>query len=403
MVAFCSAVVLIFLALRLNPRAALNRAVAWLAFCYALWTLGDAVVISAQNLNSVVFFTNMSAVGYIYGMAAYLTLSLVFTGASPRVMLLLSVPVYILATVEVLRSFTGDWVLSGFRPGPWGNVGIPTANRAWAYVDLALRLVIFTIASVAYLRSRAASHSRRFRSIALIMLVALLLTAVLQVFSVKVVWQLWGLPEPSVIVGMIGIGLDFYLIERYRFLSLDHPRIEKEALGAIQDAVMLFDPRLTVIRANQSAQLAMGLKPRKFIGQELTSLFPESEPIKQSWQAVVAGKEKEIQSRCSFQGGEFVMTLSPIFDEFEDLIGGMAIVHKQGGLDEALAAYGITAREKSIVLMLMQGITNKQIAGTLFIAPNTVKNHIANIYQKTGAGTRVELFRLILEGSPASK
>jgi two-component system nitrate/nitrite response regulator NarL len=81
----------------------------------------------------------------------------------------------------------------------------------------------------------------------------------------------------------------------------------------------------------------------------------------------------------------------------------MAIVRKQDSLDAAVSAFGITARERSIILMLMQGITNKEIADALFIAPNTVKNHLANIYQKTGAGTRVELFRLMLGASHASK
>jgi DNA-binding CsgD family transcriptional regulator len=405
MIAFCSAIALIVLALRLNPKAALNRAMAWLAFCYAFWTLGDAVVISAQSLGSISFFNFLAAVGYIYGMAAYLTLSLVFTGATPRIALLLNLPVYLLASVEVFRSLTGDWVISGFRPGPWGNVGIPTANRAWAYLDIGLRVAVFAIASVAFLRARATSHSRRYRSIALYMLLGLFLTALLQVFCVKIVWQLWGYPEPSVLAGMIGIGIDIYLIERYRFLSLDHPRIEKEVLGAIEDAIILFDPRLVVIRTNRSAQLALGRKPRKLVGLDLASLFAESESIRRSWQVAVAGKEKEneVKSRCSLEGGEFLMTLSPILDEFEDLIGGMAIVRKQDGLDAAVAAYGITARERSIILMLMQGITSKEIADALFIAPNTVKNHVANIYQKTGAGTRVELFRLFLEGSSTTK
>lgn len=403
MVAFCSAVVLIVLSLRLNNKAALNRAMAWIAFCYSLWALGEAVVISAHDVDSVRFFDAIAAVGYLYGLAAFLTLTLVFTGATPRVSLPLNLAVYLLATAEMLRSFFGNWIISGFRPSPWGNVGIPSEDKVWSYLDIALHVAVLTIASVAYLRARAVSHSRRFRNIAAYMLIGTFLIALSEAFCVVIVWQLWGYPDPSVLAGMIGIGLDIYLIERYRFLSLDHPRIEKEVLGAVEDAVMLFDTRLVVIRANQGARLALARTSRNLVGLELASLFAESESIRRAWQAGVAGKEKEIKSRCSIEGEEILMTLSPIIDEFEDLIGGLAIVRKQDSLDAAMAAFGITARERSIILMLMQGITNKEIADALFIAPNTVKNHLANIYQKTGAGTRVELFRLILEGSPTTK
>jgi DNA-binding CsgD family transcriptional regulator len=396
MVAFCSALVLIVMSLRLNPKAALNRAMAVLAFFYGLWALGDALVISAPSITTIHTFTPVSTIGYVYGMAAYLTLSLVFTGASLRRTLLLSIPIYAIATIEMLRAFTGNWVITGFRPSPWGNVGIPATDKTWSYLDIGLRVAVLAIASAAYLWSRARSHSRRYRSIALYMLLGLAATAVLGIFSVKVVWQLWGYPDPSVLLGMIGIGIDLYLIERYRFLSLDHPRIEREVIGAVEDAVMLFDARLIVIKANAGAHLELARKPGQLIGAEIASLFPESESIRSAWHVAVEGGEKETRTRCSFDGRELVMTLSPILDEFDDLVGGMAIVRRQDGLDAAVTAFGITARERSILLMLMQGITNKEIAEALFIAPNTVKNHVANIYQKTGAGTRVELFKLML-------
>lgn len=51
----------------------------------------------------------------------------------------------------------------------------------------------------------------------------------------------------------------------------------------------------------------------------------------------------------------------------------------------------LTEREREIVLLLGQGLANKQIAEKLCISPATVKNHIYNIYQKTGVKSRVEL------------
>ncbi len=42
----------------------------------------------------------------------------------------------------------------------------------------------------------------------------------------------------------------------------------------------------------------------------------------------------------------------------------------------------LTPREKEILLLITQGMTNELIAGKLFISVQTVRNHIKNIYDK---------------------
>ncbi len=65
-------------------------------------------------------------------------------------------------------------------------------------------------------------------------------------------------------------------------------------------------------------------------------------------------------------------------------------------LPEAFTAkYDITDREKEIIINLLTGLVNKEIAGALNISNITVKNHIYNIYQKTGAQNKLELLKLI--------
>jgi DNA-binding CsgD family transcriptional regulator len=55
----------------------------------------------------------------------------------------------------------------------------------------------------------------------------------------------------------------------------------------------------------------------------------------------------------------------------------------------------LTERESEIVGLLSQGLANKEIADKLCISPATVKNHIYNIYQKTGVKSRVELLNAL--------
>lgn len=58
--------------------------------------------------------------------------------------------------------------------------------------------------------------------------------------------------------------------------------------------------------------------------------------------------------------------------------------------------YGITSREKEVILLLLKGISYNKIAEDLTISLTTVKTHIHNIYQKTGVNNKVELINLIM-------
>ena len=67
---------------------------------------------------------------------------------------------------------------------------------------------------------------------------------------------------------------------------------------------------------------------------------------------------------------------------------------------ESLSKYtgslNISSREWEIIELLIKGLSNSQIADTLFISQKTVKNHIYHIYQKLGIKNRLELINKIL-------
>lgn len=52
---------------------------------------------------------------------------------------------------------------------------------------------------------------------------------------------------------------------------------------------------------------------------------------------------------------------------------------------------GMTKRENEICSLLVQGMTNQQIADSLYISEGTVKNYISSIYDKTGIHDRAKL------------
>jgi DNA-binding NarL/FixJ family response regulator len=56
----------------------------------------------------------------------------------------------------------------------------------------------------------------------------------------------------------------------------------------------------------------------------------------------------------------------------------------------------LTARERDVLAMISQGCSNKRIARTLEISPETVKSHVKHIFLKLEVGTRIEaVFRAV--------
>ena len=64
----------------------------------------------------------------------------------------------------------------------------------------------------------------------------------------------------------------------------------------------------------------------------------------------------------------------------------------------SLDKFRITDREMAVVTLVCDGLTNKEIAGKLKISVNTVNNHVANVFEKTGARSRVDLMRMLKIG-----
>lgn len=58
--------------------------------------------------------------------------------------------------------------------------------------------------------------------------------------------------------------------------------------------------------------------------------------------------------------------------------------------DAAARSLGLTPRECEILEMLASGQSNKELARTLAISPNTVKTHLARIYEKLEVERRVQ-------------
>lgn len=64
-------------------------------------------------------------------------------------------------------------------------------------------------------------------------------------------------------------------------------------------------------------------------------------------------------------------------------------------IDSLMEQYGLTTREKEVLILILNGNPNSKIADSLFISESTVKFHVKNILKKTQCANRKELTSLL--------
>lgn len=82
---------------------------------------------------------------------------------------------------------------------------------------------------------------------------------------------------------------------------------------------------------------------------------------------------------------------------------GRRLYHREprtGGFtqnERAQASLGITERERQVLQLLADGRSNKEIAAELALSPNTVKTHVARLFEKLRVARRTEAIGLARE------
>ena len=67
------------------------------------------------------------------------------------------------------------------------------------------------------------------------------------------------------------------------------------------------------------------------------------------------------------------------------------LVRLRQGPFAAQPCFGLTRREREVLTLIVAGYTNRDLAEELGISEDTVKHHLTNIFDRTGASNRLEL------------
>ena len=100
----------------------------------------------------------------------------------------------------------------------------------------------------------------------------------------------------------------------------------------------------------------------------------------------------EQAAHAAAEAAERAMTVAAVLDE---ALADLALATRDGpqplGRDAPRAEDVLSPRECEVLSLVAEGHSNKAIAATLFVSPNTVKTHVASILHKMGADSRVQL------------
>jgi DNA-binding NarL/FixJ family response regulator len=56
-----------------------------------------------------------------------------------------------------------------------------------------------------------------------------------------------------------------------------------------------------------------------------------------------------------------------------------------------LASESLTSQETRVALLVARGLSNREVAGALFLSPKTIEHHLAGVFRRRGFRSRTEL------------
>jgi DNA-binding NarL/FixJ family response regulator len=80
-----------------------------------------------------------------------------------------------------------------------------------------------------------------------------------------------------------------------------------------------------------------------------------------------------------------------VMDQFQRLASDAPAVPPAASSGAAFVAEALTDKEQKILELIAEGMSNRQIAQTVFLAEGTIKNYVSRIMEKLHANTRIEL------------
>lgn len=182
--------------------------------------------------------------------------------------------------------------------------------------------------------------------------------------------------------------------------------------GAVQgmtDALVLVDLDGRIFQMNRAARELLDLGTRHATGSRIqeslrhpglaafwTTASEDTEPATTDLTLSSGIAIRATLSMCLSASGEAIGRILLLRDvtrerriqvELTDTVA-KRLVEMAGGDDTPAELPGLTVREREVLALLSEGLTNAGIASRLNVSPNTVASHLKNLYSKLEVDSR---------------
>ncbi len=207
-----------------------------------------------------------------------------------------------------------------------------------------------------------------------------------------------GIHPVIVLIWILGI---FYSITKYRFLSLTPELISNYLVSNINESIILLDEKLKIILINKKTEEIIKIEKNQIINNDLSEIILKFDLIKNEIDKMIKNQYKDFSCRIHFKSKDepvlMDLNFSKVFDKYNDLIGILVIGNEVKELKQLKLFYKLSDREIEIVQLIIEGLSNKEIAVNTSLTENTVKSHVMHIFNKLSVNGRVEMINLLTE------
>ncbi len=205
-------------------------------------------------------------------------------------------------------------------------------------------------------------------------------------------------------LALAGCGLFVSELLRNRRLTFQSQERLKALVETSPAAIVTVDERGFIELANQAAVDLMAPRNGVLVGDPISAFLPELHHALR-WEEAPQFRAT-MQCRGHRANGE-TFTADVWFSTYKEgikpkLAAIIADVSEENGVSETpatehLERVPLTDRELSVLRLVVQGLANKEIAGSLSISESTVKNTLQQLFAKSNVRTRSRLVREALE------
>ncbi len=363
-----------------------------------IWTFFLGVSYSLDDMDLIVLLLKIAYIGAF--LFSPITLHFYAEIGGIRLNPLMLAANYLPSATLVISNFFDFFVFSRFerREGEW--FGILDSANPWMMFYLIIVVLTFAAAFVVLLLWRLRTKVNKERIQAKLLLVfftstyftSLILTMILPFIGLSD-YQHIGI----ILFSLYILGLHF-LIARFRFLNLHGGFSADEILANLDELVFILDRNFRILDVNRAVEAFFPAADGSLRGRPFKEIVAADKEVAAGLASLAGGRKRSFSALAHFaaETGTFPAKISvtEMKDRFGDRSGYFAIASQVKGLEDFKKSYGLTKRELEIAGLTVSGATYRGMAEKLQISEKTVERHMANIYNKLGISSKIDLLRI---------